>query len=137
MRKVTINRTETDLQTGTYGNLSTDSGFECYTLERPNEGDHPCIPAGIYQVEMRPHPIHGNCYEILDVPGRTAILIHSANIYQQLLGCVAPGRSIQTMDIFWEDKQISQKGVSSSKDALAGLVADLNGEAFQLTIGWE
>ena len=136
MRKVTITRDETSLESGTFGRLKTDSGFECDTLERPTEGPHPCIPAGSYQVQKKPHPIHGNCYEVLDVPGRTAILLHSANWYQQLLGCVALGRAIGEVEGYWEDSAIKQKGVVSSKDAIKGFEDDLNGESFNLRIEW-
>lgn len=65
-----------------------------YTIERPwldNQKFVSCIPEGIYQVK----PFDGNKYkdvwEIMDVPNRSAILIHQANWARQLEGCIAPG----------------------------------------------
>lgn len=137
MKKVSILRTETD-EFGTFGKLKTGT-FECYTLERPMTGEFPCIPAGTYTVEWRSaveRPTKGPCYEIVGVKDRTAILIHSANWFQQLLGCIAPGRSIQVVGGFMSGKAINQKGVTSSKDAVAGLETDLSKEPFELTVSW-
>lgn len=132
METATLVRDETG-PTGTFGRFATPT-FECYTLERPAEGDHPCIPAGVYQVEWLPHPQHGDCYELLNVPKRTAILIHSANWYDQLLGCIAPGRSIGPIK---RKDGAMMKGVTSSKDAVAGLLKDLGALPFTLAISWQ
>ena len=76
-------------------------------LERPRvplPGDfiegagHPCIPAGDYEVDWTEnvHPEHPFCYQIITGPGtpapdRSAILQHSADVFDQLEGCQAPG----------------------------------------------
>jgi hypothetical protein len=80
----------------TLGRFLTDDGFACVTLERSGNGDHPCIPAGVYQVVESFHhpgdPTGGYpCPEIANVPGRTHIHIHIANRAKELLGCVAVG----------------------------------------------
>ena len=135
MRTATLVRDHSDdTSLGTFGKYTSDSGFQCYILERPGSGDHPCIPVGTYSVEIKPHPEHGNCYELQNVTGRSAILIHSANVYEQLLGCLAPGRSVQQIGIFWHGDPINHVGVTSSRDALIALMADMSGESFQLTI---
>jgi hypothetical protein len=37
--------------TPTFGKLTSHDGkFFCYTLERPSDGEHPCIPSGTYHV---------------------------------------------------------------------------------------
>lgn len=134
MRQVKLLRTETD-DTGTFGKISTGT-FECYSLERPAAGEHPCIPAGTYAVKWASkdaRPQRGPCYEITKVKNRDAILIHSANWASELLGCVAPGRSID--DVAHKDGT-KVKGVTSSKDALAGFEADLGKEPFEITISW-
>lgn len=139
MRKVTVTRTETD-QSGTFGKLSTDSGFECYTGELPWKDNKPnisCIPTGVYQVSMRVSPKHGNCYGIEGVPKRSDVEIHagnfcgdtSAGLKSDVLGCLILGRAIGEIG--------NQKALLSSKDALQAFQADLNGEAFTLTIGWQ
>jgi len=76
------------------GELSVDGQFECFTLERPREGDHPCIPAGTYSVilTLSPH-LHYRTPEVLDVPGRTGIRIHIANRASELEGCTAVGET--------------------------------------------
>ncbi len=133
MRKATLTRTETGPD-GTFGLLATDSGFSCYIVERPAVGDHPCIQAGTYKFKWRKDsPSHGECYEAEFVPDRTNIQIHAANWADQLLGCLAPGRAI--MDVQRPDKTM-RVGVTSSKDALAALEADLGKDPFVLTISW-
>ncbi len=105
--------------------------------ERNNAPGFSDIPSGVYQCEKRISPKHGPCYYVLDVPGRSDIEIHSANwagdttkgLKCQLLGCLSLGRAIGEL--------AGQKAVLSSRDALAGFESDLNGEAFELTIGWE
>lgn len=137
-RVVTLTRTVRS-QFGTFGKLETGS-FECASLERPHDiVDHPCIPAGEYDVDWTDvHPHHNPCYEIMRVPGRTAILIHSANWYQELLGCVAPGaRAEEVVDI--EGKHLGkpgnkQYGVSASGPALKALLDDLHRQNFRLVI---
>ena len=139
MRKVTICRTESD-QNGTFGTLTTDSGFSCYTGELPNKNNAPdisCIPAGTYQCALRPSVKHGTCYGVDDVPNRTDVEIHagnfcgdvSAGLKTDVLGCIILGRAIGEIG--------NQKALLSSKDALQAFMADLNGEAFTLTIGFD
>jgi hypothetical protein len=139
MRRATLTRTETD-ERGTFGVFRTDSGFECYTVELPwrnNEKGRSCIPAGTYIFNWRKDsPKHGECYEMAtdtEAPGRENVQIHSANWADQLLGCIAPGRSIQEIQHPSGEKV---KGVTSSKDALAGLETDLGQRSFELNIVW-
>ena len=139
MRKVTIGRTESDAN-GTFGKLSTDSGFECYTGELPwkdNAPDISCIPAGVYEAEIIASPKHGNCYQVQSVPNRTMVEIHAGNfcgdtsqgLKSDVLGCIILGRAIGEIG--------NQKALLSSRDALQAFMADLNGEAFQLSVGFE
>lgn len=70
--------------------------FSCVTLELPwrnNQVMISCIPKGVYKVVPRNSPKYGDHLHILDVPGRTLILIHQANYVDQLLGCIAVGES--------------------------------------------
>lgn len=121
---------------GRFGKLETewDGGFECYALQRPPVGEHPSIGCGQWRCSIKDHPVHGKCYEVLDVNGRTAILFHSANWYQQLLGCIALGRSVQVVEGFWEDSKIKQLGITSSKDAVSAFHEHMSGSDFILTI---
>jgi hypothetical protein len=70
------------------------NGKVWYTVELPwkdNERRVSCIPPGTYQMIQHYSPKFGPCYWLQDVPGRSEILIHPANYYSQLLGCIAPG----------------------------------------------
>lgn len=124
---------------GTFGYLSTGS-FDCATLERPHDiADHPCIPAGEYDVDWTDvHPKHNPCYEVMNVPGRTAILIHAANWYQELLGCVAPGAKVEDVvdqtGAHLGSPGAAQLGVSASGPALKALLDDLHRQNFRLVI---
>lgn len=141
MRNVLITRMvdESD-RFGTFGKLTTDSGFQCYSGElqwKDNKPDISCIPAGVYQCAMRKSVKHGNCYGVEGVQGRTNIEIHSGNfcgdssqgLKDDVLGCIILGDAIGEI--------AGQKALLSSKDALTRFEADLEGSAFRLSIGWE
>lgn len=68
--------------------------FSCFTLELPWKDNKPqisCIPPGQYRLLHRSSPKYANHLHVLDVPGRSYILIHPANYVSQLRGCIAPG----------------------------------------------
>ena len=134
MRTVTICR-QPSTEWGTFGHLSTGI-YDCRTLERPGAGDHPCIPCGTYEVKwtIGVHPKHPEVYEVQNVPGRTAILIHAANVCEQLQGCIAPGDEVEVLDIEYEGQRINHLGITSSRATLEALIADLGKQDFQLII---
>lgn len=64
------------------------------TLElawRNNQRNISCIPVGRYQVQKRWSIKYGNHLEVLEVTGRSAILIHSGNYFTQTQGCILVG----------------------------------------------
>lgn len=68
--------------------------FECFTLELPwlnNKVGASSIPKGEYKLLHRRSPKYGDHLHVIDVPGRSYILIHSANFVTQLRGCIAVG----------------------------------------------
>lgn len=74
--------------------------FECFTLELPwlnNQVAASSIPKGEYRLLHRRSPKYGDHLHVLDVPGRSYILIHPANFVSQLRGCIAVGE--KRMDI--------------------------------------
>jgi Family of unknown function (DUF5675) len=110
------------------------------TLERPwvpapdgVPGGHPmisCVPAGEYQLVLHDTPQHpqtwalvnpalGVYHELADIPpgesGRVACLIHSANLVEQLAGCISVGLARSEMD--------NEPDVSDSREAFAQLKA--------------
>ena len=117
--------------------------FEFYVLQRSPAGDHPNIGKGTWRVKWMNHPEHGWCYqlqEVTDASGtpRTFILIHAANWFQQLLGCLAFGASIdEVVDLTgkWLGKPgAKQLGVTSSGPTVARFNAHMEQKDFLLTI---
>jgi len=138
MRTATITRHTFTTTEGTFGDYLSDSGFKCITLEPSNK--HPCIPAGKYQCELRQslkfahrdfgHG-YGRVYGIKDVPNRKDILIHPLNWSFESEGCIGPGRKATQMKTPKGDLQM---GITSSTDTLMGLMGDMGGKDFTLTI---
>ena len=138
MRKVTLTRKSMDAS-GTFGILATDSGFTCVSLELPWMNDAPdisCIPSGIYTCTWRFSPSHNrNVYHVENVAGRTAVEIHSANIIQQLLGCICLGSEVATFPAgTFPNINIITKGVQHSQQTVANFEADLQHADMSLTI---
>lgn len=91
---------------GIISSLVTDKGWRCLILERPD------VPGNVKNADCIPRPARywarfewsdkerRNVYHIYGVPGRDHILIHAANVYEQLEGCLAPGL---TTAIFTKD----------------------------------
>jgi len=88
----------------TLGRVVSLSGKSVFTLELPwlgNEPEKSCIPEGIYPYRKAMSPSRGEVVIWIDkVPDRTNIQIHPANETEDLLGCIAPGMSIQD---YWAD----------------------------------
>lgn len=125
----------TDDGTQTLGELAINefngvTVFSCKTLELPDKGNKKrvsCIPKGVYKVKKRYSQKYGNHFHILNVPNRDFILIHNANYWFQLLGCIAVGEN--HIDINKDGK----KDVTNSKATLEKLNKWLPNE-FTLTI---
>lgn len=66
----------------------------CSCLELPYRNNAPfisAIPDGTYQLAFTySSRLKRKTLEIVDVPGRTGIRLHSANVAEQLKGCIAP-----------------------------------------------
>lgn len=72
----------------TLGEMSIDSVFECYTLERPDVQ----IPLGEYTIEMTYSPRFKRLLPLLEeVPDRTNIRIHAGNWPRDTEGCILVG----------------------------------------------
>lgn len=104
MSRLTLKRDiESAIQTQGILRLHDKNGkmlFECFTLELPwlnNKVGASAIPKGEYRLLHRRSPKYGDHLHILDVPGRSYILIHPANFVSQLRGCIAVGE--KRMDI--------------------------------------
>jgi hypothetical protein len=72
---------ESSTDQGTYGVLSC-AGVTFHTLELPwrdNKRQRSCIPVGEYVCQRVNSPRFGRVFHVNNVPGRSAILIHSGN----------------------------------------------------------
>lgn len=93
VRKATKKQTTGILVAGNSG-----ASFACKTVERPwlnNANNISCIPTGTYQVKWTLSPkFMKYTYQVMNVPNRSGIRIHSANYYSQLQGCIALGDAL-------------------------------------------
>lgn len=96
---------------GTFGRLHVGS-LNWFSIERPWLGNKPsisCIPAGTYPLKLgvfySGDGVGGKpdypAYEILNVPGRTWIKIHIANLAIQVKGCVGLGKELGAEGGHW------------------------------------
>ena len=124
-------------QDGTAGRFLTPRGsIICETLERPktwkgieNKSDDPktpfnescCIPEGTYTVNKTLSPrFNREMYLLNDTHDRSGIRIHPANTIEQLLGCIAPCRSV-SKNVRHSDGKIYPLYAISSKEATEAL----------------
>lgn len=136
MQKVTLIRGPSTDE-GTFGLLKTEPGDVFHTGELPwRDNDHgtSCIPPGVYICKLINSPKHGMCYQVMSVPGRDMIEIHSANwmgdkslgLKSQLLGCIALGKSIGMLE--------GQTAVIGSRAAIDEFNDAMGAQDFELTI---
>lgn len=112
----------------TQGRLFLDGEYLCRTLERPwvdNKRGISCIPLGEYYGAVQPSPrFQRDLPELLDVPGRTQILIHAGNTPEDTEGCILVGL----------ERHDYEPRIMQSRAALARLMGELGGEDFILRI---
>lgn len=87
----------------TLGDVILPSGKVIKSIERPwldNRANISCYPEGSYRVNWLARSGSGKykrVWHVQDVPGRSGILWHSANLVRQLRGCTAPGMKHGTL----------------------------------------
>jgi hypothetical protein len=92
---------------------------EWHSMELPwldNTKRVSCIPTGNYKSVIHYSPKFGKCLWLQDVPNRSEILIHAANFYYDLLGCIGIGKDLSHID---GDKYID---ITSSRDSMKELL---------------
>jgi hypothetical protein len=75
---------------GTFGQISLDGEFICYSMEKTAVE----IPVGEYPARIRYSPHFAMNVPGIDVPNRTDIEIHPANYPSELKGCIATGSTV-------------------------------------------
>ena len=71
------------------------------TLElsyRGNQRQISCIPTGVYVVKAKYSFRFGKCFELQNVLGRSAILIHHGNFNADTHGCILIGQGFRDID---------------------------------------
>lgn len=79
---------------GVFGVLLVGNEPIALTLERPwrnNRRGESCIPAGDYLCKRIKSVKFGNTFEVENVPGRSAILFHKGNVFEDSHGCILVG----------------------------------------------
>jgi hypothetical protein len=102
-----------------------------FSLELPwldNQKYISCIPIGNYTCFKHVSPKFGPCLWIKEVNGRSEVLIHPANYYTQLLGCIAIGKDLKHINT---GKDID---VAQSRKAMAELLNQIEGDEIHLRI---
>lgn len=126
---------------GTFGRLSFGP-HRCFSIELPwrnNRRQRSCIPPGVYRCAIVQSPRFGRVYGVANVPGRSHVLIHSANLGgdvdlgwdTQLHGCIAPCERLGAMRS--RSGRMQAAGLVS-RPATARLMAWAAGQPFTLTI---
>lgn len=88
---LTLHRIVETFGQGTLGQLTLPDDTTLFTMERNAAGDHPRVPAGLYELKLDMyHKGNYPAYQLI-VPGRDRILIHAANVASELEGCISPG----------------------------------------------
>ncbi|WP_432455086.1 DUF5675 family protein [Agarivorans sp. QJM3NY_29] len=83
----------------TLGSLKIDGIAKSWYVLEPGgpdsqqEGSDQRINTGSYKLKPYNSPKYKNVYQLLNVPGRTNILIHAGNYHQDTLGCLMPGNT--------------------------------------------
>lgn len=126
---------------GTFGTL-TFGGRTVHTVELPwrdNLRQRSCIPPGAYRCGLVQSPRFGRVYGVANVPGRSHVLIHAANLAgdvdlgwtTQLHGCIAPVTRLGAMR---NNQGRMQAAGLVSRPALDAFMAWAAGRPFTLEI---
>jgi len=115
MTRLLIKRVAED-ETATFGVFIDGNTPFVVTLELPwkqNVRNLSCIPAITYKCKRRTWGKYKGYFEIMNVPGRTGIIIHKGIVDQHTLGCVLVGEQFEHFEYekkWWNGILQSRKG---------------------------
>ncbi len=126
---------------GTFSRLHF-GGNVVHTVELPwrdNRRQASCIPPGVYQCALVNSPRFGRVYGVQNVPGRSHILIHAANLagditagwITQLHGCISPCEKLGAIKI--PGGRMQRAGLVS-RPALRKMMDWAGGKTFTLEV---
>jgi hypothetical protein len=122
---------------GVFGRL-VYGDFRAFSVERPwvnNVAQQSCIPDGEYNLQWYNSPKHGPTWAVVGgtvslfpEPGkaRAAVLIHVGNTMDDLLGCIALGSTLGTVNGKW--------AVLNSTATVNSFLSLTKGKSLQLSI---
>lgn len=132
MTELFLERTSSS-SNGTFGILTLqddDNAIQqvAYTCEPPPHGlgTYECMPAGRYWCIRHNSPKHPNSWEITNVPGHTAVLIHIGNTIADTKMCVLVGLELGKLN--------GVPAILHSTDAMAKLDRLLPETGFWITV---
>jgi len=114
---------------GVFGKLFIDNKFCCYTVERPWQENKPyvsCIPCRAYLIQKGTFRNEYENYEIKNVPDRTHIEIHRANVADDVQGCIGLGLELGVVDGKW--------AVLESRAAMGRFVDEMQGDEYAVMV---
>lgn len=117
--------------TGVFDAYNNGKNMVCYSLELPwkdNKRNISCIPKGTYKCTLYNSTKFGKVYKVLDVHGRTGILIHVGNYNSQIKGCILLGNDLKDIN------KDGQKDVINSRLTLSKFMLFMGGKDFTLII---
>lgn len=91
MPVIELVRLEDSSKYGMFGVLKVQKEVFCVTLEPPQRMNAPnvsCIPAKQYILGRYGSPTYGMTFQVLNVPGRSAVLFHAGNRVKDTEGCI-------------------------------------------------
>lgn len=100
MRHIQIKRVAYTID-GTFGVLLDGNTPFALTLEEVwlnNVRNISCIPKGEYICKRVNTPKHGEVFQVMDVPNRTAILFHKGNTIEDTEGCILVGEQFEPIN---------------------------------------
>jgi len=129
---------------GTFGRLSV-GGLALVTLEerwKQNARSVSCIPAGTYPLERTIYHRHGiETFEVMDVPGRSRILLHPGNTEEDTEGCILVGLREGRVRVVRDEEtgaaNTLKDGIVESQAAFRTLMSHLtDADRHLLTVIW-
>ena len=119
---------------GTIGQWYVDGQAICCTLELPwedNKKDISCIPAGTYTLKHTYSPKFKRfTWEVLNVPNRTGIRLHTANEVSEIEGCIAPCMRLELRNgnFFGVNSKIALNKIESCLNVENSYIIKITGE---------
>lgn len=127
-------RLEENYKFGTFGVWIIDSRVFCVTLEPAdllNASNVSNIPAQQYMCERYKSTRYPNTFQIMNVPGRTSVLIHSGNVKEHTEGCVLLAQHYGKLN----SGGAIERGILNSGKTFNAFMSLMNGiDSFHLTV---